>query len=57
LAAPVATWRVFVASDGKRHPYRFQAYDVRALEPTSLAQQLNNALWAGTFRPNRRSRR
>jgi hypothetical protein len=57
IAAEVATWRVFVAPDGKKHAYRFPGGEPRELEPTRLAQQLNGALWAGTYRPNRRSRR
>jgi hypothetical protein len=57
LAAEVATWRVFVAPGGKRHAYRFQRGEPRDLEPTRLAQQLTSALWAGAYRPNRRSGR
>jgi hypothetical protein len=57
LAARAATWRVFVGADGERHAHRFQTAEPRELDPGRLAQQLNGALWAGTFRPNRRSRR
>ena len=56
LAADVATWRVFVAPDGKRHAYRFRSRESRELDPTSLARQLMAAQWANTFRPNRRTR-
>jgi hypothetical protein len=57
LAAEVATWRVFVAPDGKKHAYRFQRGEARELEPSRLAQQLHSARWAGGFRPNRGARR
>jgi hypothetical protein len=57
LAAQAATWRVFVGVNGKRHAHRFEPGEPRELDPARLAQQLNAARWAGTFRPNRRSRR
>jgi hypothetical protein len=53
LAAEVATWRVFVGPDGKRHAYRFKRGETRELEPTRLAEQLTSALWAGAYVPNR----
>jgi len=56
-AAQIATWRVFVGADGKRHAYRFQRDDSRELDPELLTRQLSSARWAETFRPNRRSRR
>jgi hypothetical protein len=56
-ASEVATWRVFVASDGKRHAYRFRERESRELDPSLLAQQLSRAQWSRVFQPNRRSRR
>lgn len=57
LAAVSATWRVFVASDGKRHAYRFRRGEARELDPMLLDQQLNGARWSTVFRPSRNSRR
>ena len=56
-AAGIATWRVFVSADGRRHAYRFRRGEVRDLDPEILAQQLNVALWANVFIPDRKSRR
>jgi hypothetical protein len=57
LASDTATWRVFVGPDGRRHAYRFEPRTSRELDPSALGRQLNRALWAGAFQPNRKSNR